>query len=71
MATPSRTVLWVFIAVAIALLVAPLVGMFGMGAAMMGGGWMFGMHLTGLLWLVALIFVIAALVVLLARGEVG
>jgi hypothetical protein len=38
---------------------------------MMGGGWMFGMHLTGLLWLVALIFVIAAVVVLLARGEVG
>jgi type IV secretory pathway VirB2 component (pilin) len=37
---------------------------------MMGGGWMFGMHSAGLVWLVALTVVIAVLVVLLARGQV-
>jgi hypothetical protein len=69
MTTPNRTLLWILSLLVVVLLLAPLVGMFGMGGGMMmGGGWMF---LTGLLWLVALIFVIAAVVVLLARGEVG
>ena len=72
MATPNRTLLWILSLLVIALLVGPLVGMFGMGGGMMmGGGWMFGMHLAGLVWLVALIVVIAAVVVLLARGQVG
>ena len=72
MATPDRTLLWILSFLVVVLLIGPLVGMFGMGGGMMtGGGWMFGMHLAGLVWLVGLIVLIAVLVVLLARGQVG
>ena len=48
------------------LLLGPLVGMFGMGS-----GWMFGMHLAALVWLVALMIVIVAVEALLARRHAG
>lgn len=71
MAPPIRTLLWILNLLVIVLLVGTLFGMFGMGGGMMmGGGWMFGMHSAGLVWLVALTVVIAVLVVLLARGQV-
>jgi hypothetical protein len=71
MAPPIRTLLWILNLLVIVLLVGTLFGMFGMGGGMMmGGGWMFGMHSAGFVWLVALTVVIAVLVVLLARGQV-
>ena len=64
MTTPNRTLLLLLNLLVIALLVGPLVGMFGMGS-----GWMFGMHLAALLWLVALTVVTATVVALLTRGQ--
>ena len=70
MASPIRTFLWMLNLLVIVLLVGTLFGMFGMGGGMMGGVWMFGMHLAGFVWLMALTVVIAVLVLLLARGQV-
>jgi hypothetical protein len=66
MAPPIRTLLLLLNLLVIVLLVGPLVGMFRIGA-----GWMFGMHLAALLWLVALTVVTATVVALLTRGQVG
>jgi uncharacterized membrane protein AbrB (regulator of aidB expression) len=66
MATPNRTLLLLLNLLVIALLVGPLVGMFGIGA-----GWMFGMHFAALLWLAALTVVTATVVALLTRGQTG
>jgi hypothetical protein len=66
MAPPIRTLLLLLNLLVIALLLGPLVGMF-----VIGSGWMFGMHLAALLWLVALTVVTATVVTLLTRGQVG
>ena len=68
----SRTRLWTLVALAVALVLVPLVGMMVTPGGSMGGmmsGGMAMMHLGGLLWLILIIVVIAALVALLVRGE--
>lgn len=64
----TRAVVWALVALAVVLVLLPLVGMLSMGGRMMGGG-MIGMHVGGILWLVLTIIVMAALVALLVRGE--
>ena len=69
----NRTFVGTLVALAVVLVLVPLVGMLSMsggamGAGMSGGG-MFGMHVGGFLWLILTIAVIAALVALLLRAE--
>ena len=66
MAAPNRTLLLLLNLLVIALLLGPLVGMFAVG-----GGWMFGMHLAALLWLMSLMVVIAVVEALLAHRQTG
>jgi uncharacterized membrane protein len=65
----NRTLVWTLAALAVVLVLVPLVGMLGMVSTgwMMGGGMMMGMSVAGILWLVLAIIVISALVVMLVR----
>lgn len=70
----TRTLVWMLAALAVALLLVPLIGMVAMAGGSMGGGGMMGggmalMHVSGILWLFLTIVVIAALVALLVRSE--
>ena len=68
----SRALLWTLGALVVALVFVPLVGMLvtpgGSMNGMMSGG-MAMMLVGGLLWLILIVAVIAALVALLVRGE--
>ena len=68
----TRNLLWTLGALAVALVLVPLVGMLVTPVGSMGGmmsGGMAMMHVGGLLWLILVVVVIAALVALLVRGE--
>lgn len=69
----TRTLIWTLAALAIVLVLVPLVGIMAMGGGAVGAGMMNGgmasMHVGGFLWLILTIVVIAALVGLLVRGE--
>lgn len=69
----NRIFLWTLAALAVGLVLVPIVGMLGMinagwmmGGGMMGGG-MIGTGVFGALWLLLAIIVIVALVVMLVR----
>ena len=48
---PNRTLVWTLAALAVVLVVVPLLGMFGMMSMQwMGGGMMMGMGVVGTLW---------------------
>ena len=69
----TRTLLWTFGALVVALVVGPLVAMLvtpagTMGYGMMGGG-MAMMHVGGMAWMILIVVAIAALVALLVRSE--
>ena len=68
---PTRTLIWTLAALAVVLVLVPLVGIMAMGGGAVGGGMlnggMAGMHVGGFLWLILTIVVIAALVALLVR----
>jgi hypothetical protein len=68
---PSRTVVWTLAILAIVLVVVPLLGMLGMmgmGGMMRGGGNMMGMTGAGIVWMLAGVAAIVALIVVLVRG---
>lgn len=74
----NRTLVWTLAALAVVLVLVPFVGLLTWGGGMMGGGWtgdammgggMAAMHVSGLLWLILTIVVVAALVAVLVRGE--
>lgn len=75
---PSRTVVWTLAALAVVLVVAPLLGMLGMSACCGGmsgmgmgmgmGNMMGGMSVVGLVWMLLAAGVVIALVVVLVRS---
>ena len=66
-----RTLVWTLAVFAAVLVLVPLVSMLAMAGAPMGGGMMgmTGMHVSGFVWFILTIVVIAGLVALLVRGE--
>ena len=64
----NRTLVWTLAALAVVLVLVPLLGVFGMMSMhWMAGGMMMGMSIVGTLWVLFAIIVIAAFVALLLR----